>query len=204
MVTAEQVALHAGLTLPVGEDVLPAIEEAIASAHRQATAYLGRPSTPATFTQRGVVPGGSRGWALDHDPVIEVVSATPEMDQVGGYPTGRYTIVYRAGLDPDGDPAYAAALQEWVIAAAKASPLVRRIAQNTPGARIVAQVNVEGQGVTYESDAPQQSGGGGGAGAGAAGAPPSLDVLQPWRKVAVSQRPGIEPHPAWTGAAWRV
>ncbi|MFG1977003.1 hypothetical protein ACGFJC_47390 [Nonomuraea fuscirosea] len=196
MVTVEQVALHAGLTLPVGEADLPAVQEAISSAHRRATAFLNRPTMPAQFVQTGVVAGGS-GWLLEHDPVIEVVSAVPELDQVGGYPTGRYTVTYRAGLDPDADPAYGAALDEWVIAAAAASPLVRRIAQNTAGARIVAQVNVEGQGVTYESTAPAA-----GSGSAAAGAPPSLEDLRPWKRWHVSQRPGIGPHPAQTGAAW--
>lgn len=196
MVTVEQVAMHAGLPHPVREQDLPVIEEAIAAAHRQATAYLGRPTVPTEFTQTGVMAGQS-GWLLDHDPVIEVLSVVPEVDQAGGYPSGRYTIVYRAGLDPAADPAYAAALDEWTIAAAAASPLVRRIAQHEPGARIIAKVNVEGQGVDYESTAPA-----GGAGSGAAGAPPTLDVLRAWKRVGVYQRPGIGPHPAWTGAAW--
>lgn len=196
MVTVEQVALHAGLPLPVGEDALPALQEAIASAYRRAAAYLDRPATPAQFTQRGVRSAVGAGWVLDHDPVVEVISATPEVDPVDGRPSGLYTVVYRAGLDPDSDPAYAGALEEFVIAAAVASPLVRRIVQNTPGARIVAQVTVEGQGVTYESSA------GAAAGSGGAGAPPTLDSLAPWARVAVSQRPGVGPHPAQTGAAW--
>ncbi|MET7335931.1 hypothetical protein [Nonomuraea sp. NPDC005650] len=194
--TAEQVAIHAGLPLPVKEEDLPAVQEAIASAQRRAAAYLGRPAVPTEFTQSGVVAGPS-GWLLGQDPVIEVISAVPEVDQVGGYPTGRYTVRYLAGLDPAADPAYAAALDEWVIGDAAASPLVRRIAQSAPGARIISKVNVEGQGVDYESTAPA-----GGPGSGAAGAPPTLDILQKWRQVAVFQRPGIGPHPARTGAAW--
>ncbi|MFI9845106.1 hypothetical protein ACIHFD_49365 [Nonomuraea sp. NPDC051941] len=193
-VTPEQVAIHAGLPLPLSEDALPAVEEAIADGYREVVAYLGRPAVPATFTQRGVA-AGPDGWLLDQDPVLEVLSAVPEVDQVSGAPTGGWTITYRAGLDPEQDLVYGQALMRYVIAAAVTSKPVRRLAQNAAGARIITRVNVEGQGVEYETS-------GAASGSGAAGASPTLDTLEQWQRVVVSQRPGIGPHPAQTGAAW--
>ncbi|MGW0485753.1 hypothetical protein [Nonomuraea sp. NPDC003214] len=198
-VTAEQVAIRAGLSLPVDEGMLPVLAEAIASGYRTAAGYLMRPAKPTEFTQRGVA-AGPYGWLLDQDPVLEIVSAVPEV--VDGYPTGRWTVVYRAGLDPDGDPSYGAALTEYVIAHAAESGPVQRLAQ-AAGARLHKSVSVEGQAVTYESSRAS-AGSGAGSGSGVAGAPPTLDSLSPWRVVAVAQRPGIGPHPAQTGAAWRL
>jgi hypothetical protein len=126
--------------------------------------------------------------------VIEVVSATAELHPVTGEATGSYTIVYRAGLDPETDRRYGRVLRRFVTAAAAANPIARRIAQ-TKGTRIITRVNVEGQGVDYEIG--QVS-----AGSGVAGAPPTLVDLNEWVAHTVYQAPGRAPHPIETGAAW--
>ncbi|WP_433542083.1 hypothetical protein ACQP10_37995 (plasmid) [Streptosporangium sandarakinum] len=195
-VRPEQVAMRAGLPLELDADDRAVIEEAIEDAYGDVAAHLDYSPVPATFTERGLRPNPGGAWQLQHDPVIEVVSATAEADPVSGQPTGLFTVVYRAGLDPVADPVYGRALKRYVLAAAAASPMVRRLAQRVPGARLVASVNVEGQGVTYESS------GAGAPGSGAAGAPPTLESLDGWQRRAVSQRPGIGPHPMQTGAAW--
>ncbi|MER5322359.1 hypothetical protein [Streptosporangium roseum] len=195
-VTPEKVAVRAGLPPELDAAHRAVIEEAIEDAYGGVAAYLGYSPVPATFTERGLRPNPGGTWQLQHDPVIEVLSATPETDPVNGQPTGLFVVVYRAGLDPHADPVYGRALMRYVAAAAAASPMVRRLAQNVPGARLIKTVNVEGQGVGYEDS------GAGAPGSGAAGAPPTLDSLDGWQRRAVSQRPGIGPHPMQTGAAW--
>ncbi|MFG6197760.1 hypothetical protein [Nonomuraea sp. JJY05] len=194
VVTPEKVAVRAGLPTPLDADVRAAIEEAIQDAFDEAATYLGRSPVPETFTQRGVVPDGRGGWLLDHEPVIEVLSATPETHPVTGVTTDAFTIVYRAGLDLESDRRYGRVLRRFVTWSASASPIVRRIAQDK-GIRLITSVNVEGQGVTYES-------GQAAAGSGVAGAPPTLADLDEWVGHTVYQRPGRAPHPIETGAAW--
>ncbi|WP_449065244.1 hypothetical protein [Planomonospora algeriensis] len=192
--TPEKVAVRAGIPAPLTADDRAAIEEAIEDALAEAGAYLGRPPLPEQYTQRGVVPDGRGGWLLDHEPLIEVISATAELHPVTGEPVGSYTIVYRAGLDPEADRRYGRVLARIVAWSAAASPIVRRIAQ-TKGVRIRTSVNVEGQGVTYESSQAQ-------AGSGAAGASPVLAELDEWVAHTVYQAPGRGAHPIETGTAW--
>ncbi|WP_043636804.1 hypothetical protein [Nonomuraea candida] len=194
LVTPEKVAVRAGLPTPLDAGVRAAIDEAIEDAFAEAATYLCRSPVPETFTQRGVVPDGRGGWLLNHEPVIEVLSATPETHPVTGAPTGAFTLVYRAGLDPETDSRYGRVLRRFVTWSAAASPIVRRIAQEK-GIRLITSVNVEGQGVTYE---PGQAG----AGSGVAGAPPTLADLDEWVGHTVYQRPGRGAHPIETGAAW--
>lgn len=194
-VTPEQVAVRAGLPLELDASTRTLIEEAIDDAYGEVAAFLGYSPLPETFVDRGVAPGVG-AWPLRHDPVIEVISAEPETDPQSGYPSGLFTITYRAGLDPHDDPVYGKALKRYVTAAAVASPMVRRLAQDVPGALLRTGVSVEGQSVTYESS------GAGAPGSGAAGAPPTLDSLEGWQRRTVSQRSGIGPHPMQTGAAW--
>ncbi|SDH67149.1 hypothetical protein SAMN05421505_12022 [Sinosporangium album] len=187
-VIPERVAARAGLPLPLAPAQRAAIEEAVTDALAQAAAELGKLPTPETITETGVRPGPRGGWQLSYDPVIAVESAAPESGQ-DGHPTGLYTVTYRAGLDPATDRVYGQALSRFVAAAAAASPMVRRLAQNVPGARLVRQVNVEGQGITYE-DTPTSSSGSGGA-----GAAPTVDSLKRWKRRGAYQQPGIAPHP---------
>ncbi|MFC4014611.1 hypothetical protein ACFOY2_45825 [Nonomuraea purpurea] len=194
LVTPEKVAVRAGLSTPLDADVRAAVEEAIEDAFDEAATYLCCSPVPETFTQRGVVPDGRGGWRLDHEPLIEVLLATPETHPVTGVTTDAFTIVYRAGLDPDGNRRYGRTLRRFILWSAVANPIVRRVAQ-AKGIRLVTSVNVEGQGVTYES-------GQAAAGSGVAGAPPTLADLDEWVTYTVYQRPGRGPHPIETGAAW--
>lgn len=70
--------------------------------------------------------------------------------------------------------------------------MVRRIAQEIPGARLQASVNVEGQGVTFES-LPGGPGQGG---------TPTLESLEAYRRLTVGQPEGIAPHPLDGGQLW--
>ncbi|GAB2467628.1 hypothetical protein GCM10027187_39770 [Streptosporangium sandarakinum] len=194
LVTPEKVAVHAGVPTRLEPGDRAAIEMAIEDALAEVAAYLDRPPLPEQFTERGVVPDGRGGWSLNYDPLIEVVSATAETHPVTGEATGAYTLVYRAGLDPAADRRYGAVLARFVSWAAAAHPIVRRLVQ-AKGVRLQASVNVEGQGVTYESTQVA-------AGSGVAGAPPTLADLDGWVRHTVYQAPGRAPHPIETGAAW--
>ncbi|MET8006165.1 hypothetical protein [Nonomuraea glycinis] len=189
VVTPERVAVRAGLPLPLSEEQRLVVAEAIGDGFGEVAAYLGRPPLPEEIEEAGVLPDGRGGWELVHGPADEVLSAVAETD-AGGDLTGRYTVTYRAGLDPASNSVYGRALARYVAAAAAASPMVRRVVQQAePDARLVKQANVEGQGITWEDS------GGGEAGSGAAGAPPTLDSLKRWKRRSVYQEPGIAPHP---------
>ncbi|MER6830949.1 hypothetical protein ABT352_33485 [Streptosporangium sp. NPDC000563] len=183
VVTVEDVAVRLKMSRTLTPDQRTAMQDAIDDAIGAVAAHLHVSPVPEQFTERGVRPVGD-AWPLTHDPLIEVVSATPETDPVSGDPTGAYTIVYRAGLDPDADPVYRRALRSYVLAHASAMPHIVELA---PRGRRVKSSSLEGQSVTYDSD-PQ-------AGSGVAGAPPSLTSLDYWRRINTSQAAGIAPHP---------
>ncbi|MBG0818746.1 hypothetical protein [Planomonospora sp. ID82291] len=196
LVTPEQVAARAGLPLPLDAAARATIEEALEDAYAEAAVHLGRPATPETFTQRGVLADGYGGWLLDNSPVLEIISVQVENGATapvwGPTAAGTHTVTYRAGLDPAADRRYGRALARFLKWSAAGNPMVRRLAQNVPGARLQASVNVEGQGVVWEATAA----------ADAAGAPATLSSLDEWVKPVVYQAPGIAPHPIETGAAW--
>ncbi|MEU4703378.1 hypothetical protein [Nonomuraea dietziae] len=198
LVSPERVAVRAGLSLPLDPSQRETVAEALDDALGEVAAFLGKPPVPWTVTERGVSGDGRGGWRLRHHPVVEIQSVTAETDPVSGGLSGLYTVVYTAGLDPAADRVYGMALARYLAAAAAASPMVRRLAQDVPGARLVKRANVEGQGVEFEDAA-------GTAGSGAAGAPPALDSLKRWRKRGAFQEPGIAPHPlevTWSRPWW--
>ncbi|TMR22077.1 hypothetical protein ETD86_12985 [Nonomuraea turkmeniaca] len=197
IVNADEVAVRAGLPLPLDATARAVIEEAIEDAYAEAAAHLRRPPLPETFTQKGVRADGRGGWLLNYDPVVEVLKVEPETiasDPAWEYSPPRYTITYRAGLDPATDPRYGRVLARYLKWAAANSPLVRRLAQTVPGSRLIASVNIEGQGVSYENAATGQD---------AAGAPPTLASLDEWVRPIVYQAPDLGPHPIETGMAWQ-
>ncbi|MEU8385555.1 hypothetical protein [Streptosporangium sp. NPDC048865] len=181
VVTPEEVAARIGMTTPLTPQRRSIIQGAIRSGLATVTSHLHVSPIPRQFTERGLVQVGDT-WPVKNEPLIEVVSVTAET--VGGEPTGTWTVVYTAGLDPEADPTYGEVLAEYVLAHASAMPHVVKLA---PGGRRVKSSSLEGQSVSYESD-PQ-------AGSGAAGAPPSLNSLDHWRRLNVSQAAGIAPHP---------
>ncbi|MER5649717.1 hypothetical protein [Streptosporangium sp. NPDC002524] len=200
LVTAEQVAVRAGLTEALNASARTAIEEALNDAYAEAASYLSRSPVPETFTERGVRVGADGTYLLAEDPVIEVLEAEAE-NTVAPSPMGwtyaTYRVTYRAGLDPDTDPVYRRALARYVAWAAAGNPMVRRLAQGVTGARLIKSVNVPGQGVTYEEA-------GGAPGSKTAGATPTLEDLDGWRRLVVSQRAGMAPHPLQTGQIWQL
>uniref|UniRef100_UPI003F499A56 hypothetical protein n=1 Tax=Streptosporangium sp. CA-235898 TaxID=3240073 RepID=UPI003F499A56 len=190
VVTPEDVAGRIGLTTPLTTQQRSILQAAIRSGLAAVTAHLHVSPVPRQVTERGLLPSGDV-WPVTHEPLVEILSVTAET--VDGVPTGAYTVVYTTGLDPDADPAYRDVLAEYVVAHAAAMPHVLRLA---PGTRRVKSSSLEGQSVSYEGD-PQ-------AGSGAAGAPPSLASLSYWRRLGVSQDPGIAPHPLdEAGQTWR-
>lgn len=186
IVSASDVARQLGLPQPLSEDDQWSLERAIGDAQSDLEAYLGRAATPQTFTETGLIayPGG---WRLKHAPVLSVVSATAETD-TSGRPTGLYTVEYVAGLDGVTDPELEP-LRRFVRAHAIYSPeiqiMFRQVAPER--ARLVEQVAVEGQSVTYVDSyaAP------GAPGSGSPGALPTLASCDRWRIAGrrVFQRP---------------
>ncbi|WP_433357748.1 hypothetical protein ACQP25_44970 (plasmid) [Microtetraspora malaysiensis] len=193
VVDPDKVAVRAGLPLPLSPGHRAAVEEAIEDALAQVASHISQSPIPERYTERHVWPDGSGGWALEYGPLIEVESAVAETDP-GGRSTGAYTVTYRAGLDPCEDRTYGRVLRRFVAWAAANSPIVARFAQDVPGARIRVSESVEGQSATYES--PKASA------PGSAGADPTIEDLNPWRRITAYQRPGIAPHPMDSGLPW--
>lgn len=168
LVEVEKVARLAGLD-PADESAAMVVEEAIRAATDDVYAYLGRFVVPTEMVESGRAPVGE-GWNLCSRDVIEVLTATPEVDGEGA-PTGLYTITYLAGLDAR-SRADLAPIRRWVTAAAQVHPAVRRLV-GSGGGRERRTVSAEGQSVTYE--APPSS-----AAVPTAGVP-LLSMLDRWR-----------------------
>lgn len=176
IVPAEDVARRLGLKQPLAEDDRWVIEQAIGDAQDDVAAYLGRGLLPQQYTDHHRIPH-LHGWELENDPLISVDSFTEETD-VDGDPTGRYTVVYTAGLDAANNPELRP-IRRYVAVHAFFSPdvqtMFRRVAPDR--ARLLQQVNVEGQSVTYVDTyaAP------GAPGSGGPGSLPTLESLDRWR-----------------------
>ena len=183
IVPAEDVARRLGLQQPLKEDDRWIIEQAIEDAQADVVAYLGRDLTPQQYTEHHLVPH-AHGWELENDPLISIVSWTAETSPEG-FETGRYTVVYTAGIDAKNDPELKPILR-YIAVSAFYSPdvqtMFRRIAPDR--ARLVQQVNVEGQSVTYVNTyaAP------GAPGSGGPGSLPTLKSLDRWRLRRVYKR----------------
>jgi hypothetical protein len=178
VVTVEEVARRLGLPQPLEESDRWQIEQAIKDAQSDLEAYLGRQVTAQTYTQTGMLPIAGQ-YKLTHWPVIEIVSTTAETDPDTGAPTGRYTVVYTAGLDALTDPELEP-IRRFVRTHALYSPLVqgvfRRLAPQA--AQRVSSLGVEGQSVTYTDTYvtdPQATA------MGLPGALPSLKSCDRWR-----------------------
>jgi hypothetical protein len=179
IVDADDVARRLRIPLPLGEDDRFVIESAIADAQADVESYLGRPIVVTEFTEI-VPPECSGGFPLAQTPVVEVVSAEPELDPPStGTWTGLYTVVYRAGLDAAGAPEMEP-IRRYVRTHASYSPevqaLLRRV--DVEATRTAKSLSVDGQSVTYEDVRPQGSTA---PGSGMPGALPSLASLDRWR-----------------------
>lgn len=176
IVPVTDVARRLGLTLPLDDDDAWLIEQALIDAQSDLEAYLGRPVTPQTFTETGLIRFPEPDpWQLANYPVVAITTVTPET-HLDGQPTGRFTVTYVAGLDGADDPELEP-LRRFVRTHAIYSPdiraLYRRLAPEQ--ARQVASLSVEGQAVTY-TDTFAASGQ-----PGAPGTLPTLASCDRWR-----------------------
>lgn len=148
VVTVEEVARRLGLQQPLCESDRWIIEQSLVDAQSDLEAYLGQSVTPETYTETGQREHWN-GWHLEHHPILSVTSITPELDGEG-HQTGRYTVVYVAGLDALSDPEMEP-IRRFIRTSAMFSPgvqaLYRRL--DPAGARKVTTLSVEGQSVTY-------------------------------------------------------
>ncbi len=174
--TVSQVARRLGLQQPLEEDDRWLVEQALIDAQSDLEAYLGRPVTPQSWTETGLVrfPDPDR-WDLVNSPVVEIVSETAELDE-DGVATGAWTVAYTAGLDGAGDPVLEP-LRRYVRTAALYAPEVRALFRRLApeAARQVVSLSVEGQSVTY-ADTYAASGK-----PGELGSPPLLASCDRWR-----------------------
>lgn len=203
IVTVEEVARRLGLPQPLDEPDRWLIEQALADAQADLEAYLGRPVTPVTHTER-VFPPPWGPLPLREHPVIEVLSQTPEVDG-GGTPTGWLVVVYVAGLDGADDPELAP-LRRFVRTHAMYSAEVRALWRRLvpDAARTVTSVSVEGQGITFAdthqvaSDASEK---------GLPGGLPTLTSCDRWRvarrRVAQSPTRVCAPWPFEDPTIWK-
>lgn len=103
VITADDIARHLGLPLPLDADPEYVLSEASAAAQSDLAAYLGRQPVPVTYTEQHRQPWRG-GWRLANYPVLSIGQVTPETDPVSGQPTGLFTVTYVAGLDSVNDP----------------------------------------------------------------------------------------------------
>ncbi|MEW9530768.1 hypothetical protein [Microbispora sp. NPDC049125] len=175
VVSVSDLARRLGLPLPLDEGDRWIVETVIRDAQADVESYLGRPITPATYTDTGLFPRWDGRWDVTHPPVREVISATPE--ELLGSETGRYTVVYTSGLDVAADPELEP-VRRFIRAHAMHFPEMRALAQRlAPDAgRAVASVTVEGQSIAYEATEESAAGG-----VGQVGSLPDFTSIDRWR-----------------------
>lgn len=200
---AVELARRLGVDDP-DDKLLARVRDAIADAEDDVVGYLHRAIRPTRRTATGRWPS-PYGWDLpDDEPVLAVVSATPELYPDGVTSTGTFTVEYDVGLDYLNDPSLGP-IRRYVRAAALNNPeLLQYVARTTTLRGPVQSVSVSTEGqsknVTY---APLGFGGGGQAASDSPGALPSLKSLDWWRLRGVHQAPDLPRDPR-TGAhgAW--
>ena len=196
VITADDIAQHLGLSLPLDPDTEFMLSEASLAAQSDLEAYLGRPVVPVTYTDHHRV-SSPWGWRLREFPVISVTSATPETDAYG-YPTDLFTVVYVAGLDAANDPELEP-IRRFIRLHAMYDPAVQIVfrTQRPDIATRVTSGSVQGQAATISDSYPtpnasvmrtpaavtaQMS---------MPGSPPTLQTCDRWRiaKRRIHQRP---------------
>jgi hypothetical protein len=188
IVSPEDLAEDADMTLPLTDSQRRIITRSILAAQSKVVAHLGRAIVPTVYTEHGRwdVFGQWNLTPLD-EPVRDVLTVTAET--ISGQPTGRYTVTYLAGLDAKNDPDLAP-IREFVTADAMNSPGFTRMWRTaTKPERDIRSAATQGQSISY---APATLGGGG---KGQPGELPTLASLNRWRLIGVHQRPVEEPPP---------
>lgn len=203
-VQPDDVAAMLMMPRPLDGPGLGVITEAIRGAQSDVQAYLGRPPVPAEYTEQHLFPR-PEGWRLKQTPVLSVVSATPETTGTG-QATGRYTVVYVAGLDSVNDPDLYPVVRYIKLHAAY-DPFVQILfRQLCPAiATRVMSGSTEGQSATITDALPSSSAGARSSAAIAAqmalpGSPPAVTTLDRW-KVA-GRRIYQRPTRPWDASPW--
>jgi hypothetical protein len=158
IITADDIARHLGLPLPLDASPEWTLSEASRAAQSDLAAYLGRQPVPVAYTDYHRE-AGRGGWRLDNYPVLSVDQVTPEADPVSGQPTGLFTIRYTAGLDGAGDPELEP-IRRFIRLHAMFDPTVQILfrAQRPDIATRVLSASLEGQSATITDTYPAMSG----------------------------------------------
>lgn len=183
VVTPEEVAVKAGMTLPLSLDDREAVEDAIRDAQADVEAYLGRPLVPTTYVEQDRLPWHD-GWylvAAPDEPLIRVLSTVVQLDPVDGAVTDYFTVTYLAGIDARNDPALRP-IRRYVLAHAMNSPEFTRMWRTRTDAKgVVKNLSAEGQSVTFATPTLSGSETASKPGSGEPGALPTLGSLDRWR-----------------------
>ncbi|MFF0754404.1 hypothetical protein [Streptomyces sp. NPDC004267] len=179
LASAEQIADKLQVPLPLSAAQREAFRDAIADAQSDVAGHLGRPLLPSPRTLSGARPlfgydlYDARAWPLDGvDDIVTVARVTEK-------PDGRYDVDLLVGLDADAERP----IVRYVVAHAAEG---LRNDPATGNGRRVTSVSAEGQSISYET-APA---------AGQAGALPTLDSLNGYRKLLLRPLP-VAPAQPW-------
>lgn len=169
----------AGITAPTDAQTQVAVD-AILEAQSDVIAYLGRPITPTMYVEPHRY-AYYDGWILEaapDEPLIEIVSAVPELGPTGA-PTDYFTVTYTAGIDARTDPSLEPIRRYVRVHALNSPDFTRMWKVATKAEGEVRSLSAEGQSVSF---APATLGGGGGKpGSGEPGSLPTLGSLDRWR-----------------------
>ena len=177
-ISPEALAASMRIPLPLSDDQRDILTQAIIDAQSDVDAYLGQPVMPILHTQKGVWPiGGDWDLCASDFDVIEVVSATPEVDPLLGA-LDTYTVTYYAGLNAR-DSEECEPIRRYLRAHAANLPEAARLWEvvvNPP--KTIKSASTQGQSVSFEK---ASQGGGGAAGSKVPGSLPTLSSLDRWR-----------------------
>lgn len=179
VVSPEELADEIEMPLPLDARKRRILTKAILAAQSDVVAYLGRPVMPRQYTETGVWPWGDEWQLTAHgdDPVVRIVSTTPETDPVLGA-LDTFTVIYLAGINARDNEEYEPIRRFIMAHAANSNSVVRLWREVVNPAKVIKSSSTSGQSVSYEIPT---LGGGGAAGSGAPGALPTLKSLDTWR-----------------------
>jgi hypothetical protein len=183
IVSLDEVARRAGLSLPLSPDVRQALIDAITDAQADVEGFLGQPLIPQQYGPEGSYRYGAAGLAqsyrLEQGPVTAILAEDPSTD-----PTYFY-VTYLAGLDARNVPAITRYVRSHAASLVRQHPRAKEWGVK----RGIRSVSVDGQSVSYDNEGTTVAGG--------VGSLPTLDSLSMYRrkgKVKVFQRRGA-PYP---------
>lgn len=182
VISAEALAAHLGIALPLDAAQRADLTDAVLDAQADVVGYLGRRILPELIEERRLWLHAG-GWVLAEQPVVEILSEVEEF--VDGAATGYWTVSYRAGLDAKNDPELRP-IRRVVMTHAAAQPAAVAL-WRAAGAGAVADVgkrikavSAEGQSISYDFLSPS-GGPAGPAAAGAVGGAVQWSSIDRWR-----------------------